>query len=649
MAPRTKASIEIDVKGLKAVNDLLSKLNSIDTKVNKINKLAGPRGREDQLSDQQKIETQINRLQTRSVRLRTQLVGLNEKDKKIQTIKARLTRAENKAAVGKFTAANRELAIAERELATQKLTTAELQKQAKFAPSSALNFSKSGRLLQGPAGSSQNTGANLMRRFGPTRGFDFQSAAISGAFPLLFGQGPIASLAGGLGGGVGGMFGGMGGFAGGIAATAAVQSIQNAVNAVSQLGQALNPLTADLDALVTSLGFTGTAEAERIKLIEQAQGKQAALNAVTAQMNQVLGADAVESLKRFGETSRLIGNNFSQALLKLQGALAPVLETIANFVSKTTGAEQSEIDRLSKSRIGTDPEAVAIQRRIAELQARPGASRSGAIQGQINNLKAELEARKKILAEQKKEDILSSNKNKKLDIALDKIEKENKLFNATLDGRKEEFLIEQQIDEILKSMDLTEQQINDTQKDRIRNAVKNNVELKKQVDLAKQVKDAFESLSKSINNDIKEGIKGLIKGTSTLGDLLNNVADRFLDVALNQALFGSILGSGGEKGGGILGAIGLFANGGRPPVGRPSIVGEKGPELFVPSSSGTIVPNNKLGGGGSTSVVVNVDASGSDVQGDDAGAKELGTLISVAVQGELLKQQRPGGLLSSLR
>ena len=475
------------------------------------------------------------------------------------------------------------------------------------------------------------------------------SGAIGGAFPLLFGQGGGAALGGAVGGAAGGLMGGQFGFALSLVGTQLGAAVDNFVKGAASVGQALNPLTADLDALVTSLGFTGTAEAERIKLIEQAQGKQAALNAVTAQMNQVLGADAVQSLKRFGEASRLIGNNFSQALLKLQGALAPVLETIAKFVSKTTGAEQGEIDRLSKSRIGTDPEAVAIQRRIAELQARPGASRSGAIQGQIANLKAELEARKKILAEQKKEDILSSNKNKKLDIALDKIEKENKLFNATLDGRKEEFLIEQQIDEILKSMDLTEQQINDTQKDRIRNAVKNNVELKKQVDLAKQVKDAFESLSKSINNDIKEGIKGLIKGTSTLGDLLNNVADRFLDVALNQALFGSILGSEGKKGGGILGAIGLFANGGRPPVGKPSIVGEKGPELFVPSSSGRIVPNNKLGGGGSTSVVVNVDASGSDVQGDDAGAKELGTLISVAVQGELLKQQRPGGLLSSLR
>ena len=82
---------------------------------------------------------------------------------------------------------------------------------------------------------------------------------------------------------------------------------------------------------------------------------------------------------------------------------------------------------------------------------------------------------------------------------------------------------------------------------------------------------------------------------------------------------------------------------------EPFLVGEKGPELFVPRSSGTIVPNNKLGGGGSTSVVVNVDASGTDVQGDDSQAKELGTLISVAVQGELIKQQRPGGLLASTR
>lgn len=46
-----------------------------------------------------------------------------------------------------------------------------------------------------------------------------------------------------------------------------------------------------------------------------------------------------------------------------------------------------------------------------------------------------------------------------------------------------------------------------------------------------------------------------------------------------------------------------FADGGEPPVNKPSIVGERGPELFVPKTAGTIVPNNQLVnmmGGGQT-------------------------------------------------
>ena len=74
------------------------------------------------------------------------------------------------------------------------------------------------------------------------------------------------------------------------------------------------------------------------------------------------------------------------------------------------------------------------------------------------------------------------------------------------------------------------------------------------------------------------------------------------------------------------------------------MVGEKGPELFVPNSSGNIVPNNKLGGG--ANVVVNVDAKGTSASGDSAAGKQLGGLIGAAVQSELIKQQRPGGLLA---
>lgn len=110
------------------------------------------------------------------------------------------------------------------------------------------------------------------------------------------------------------------------------------------------------------------------------------------------------------------------------------------------------------------------------------------------------------------------------------------------------------------------------------------------------------------------------------------------------------LGAGGGQVGrfGTLGpnfGIRQFAAGGTPPVGRPSIVGERGPELFMPGVRGTIIPNNAMGGG-STNVVVNVDASGSSVQGDQQQAKQLGLAVSAAVQAELIKQKRPGGLLA---
>jgi hypothetical protein len=83
-----------------------------------------------------------------------------------------------------------------------------------------------------------------------------------------------------------------------------------------------------------------------------------------------------------------------------------------------------------------------------------------------------------------------------------------------------------------------------------------------------------------------------------------------------------------------------FANG----IG---LMGEAGPEAIMPLRRGR---DGKLGvmssGGGTTNVVVNVDASGSKVEGDQSQAKALGNVISAAVQSELVRQKRPGGLLA---
>lgn len=87
-----------------------------------------------------------------------------------------------------------------------------------------------------------------------------------------------------------------------------------------------------------------------------------------------------------------------------------------------------------------------------------------------------------------------------------------------------------------------------------------------------------------------------------------------------------------------------FANGG---AGRLGLMGEAGPEAIIPLKRGADGKLGVAGGGGSTSVVVNVDASGSQVQGDSNRGEQLGRAISVAVQQELIKQRRPGGLLAA--
>ena len=169
--------------------------------------------------------------------------------------------------------------------------------------------------------------------------------------------------------------------------------------------------------------------------------------------------------------------------------------------------------------------------------------------------------------------------------------------------------------------------INDANKERLAAAQKLKEEQEAQQRQAEQLAD-------TIKDKITGAIMGAIDGSKSLKESLAGVLKMMAASFLNQGI------------GGIGKALKIpgFANGGRPPVGRASIVGERGPELFVPSRAGTIIPNNQLGG--STSVVVNVDASGTEVQGNQGNADQLGRLIGQAVQAELIKQKRPGGLLT---
>ena len=695
----TKAPIVFSFKGFDQLDNAIKKLQTLKTLVNDVNKLGGTKtgGKAGGVDRTRELTAQSNAL-NQVEKIRTRINDLDVKGTRLAAIKGRLTRAENAVKRGDLPLAKQILAASEKRLTilTQeskinKENTRELERQRKSIEQATRSIRR--RKIADKRRVREESPAFRLAQFRRNRTASdrrirrdtLSSAAIGGAFPLLFGQGGGASVGGALGGFAGGILGGQAGFALSLVGTQLGSIFDNIVNGAAELGKAIGPFTQDVQAVTTALGLQGSVEEARLRLIEETQGKTVAFNAAIKIMASRITQDGVDKLKNFGDNTRLLGEQFTLALTRLQAFAAGV----ANFVMRLTGLQDAlrerEATRIVAGAAATGDtraqELVERRRTVEGMRGQGGESTRKknlldqikleeqifAIQQKVSTEVAQLTSKSStLLADKEKElalnnrvaEIMKTGVNKELAKSLAEVEQ---IFDE-----EQKILLEKQKQTkaafekaIIETNDKNLQRELQERYDQITNQLhQHNIERDKGIKLTKdladgtgKVEEAFRKLNETIRNDIKEGIKGLIKGTSTLGDLLNNVADRFLDLALNQALFGSAAGEFKKgKGGGIFGAIaGMFANGGRPPVGRPSIVGERGPELFVPRSSGTIVPNNKLGGGNNTSVVVNVDASGSDVQGDDAGAKELGGLISVAVQSELVRQQRPGGLLSSIR
>ena len=247
----------------------------------------------------------------------------------------------------------------------------------------------------------------------------------------------------------------------------------------------------------------------------------------------------------------------------------------------------------------------------------------------------ELQTDKEILKIQNRLKDIQATQAEKAKDTIDGLLAEQALLQATLNGKEEEVRLEQRINEILEeNPKLTEKEV--------KQILEANEALKKKIKLQEQSDALYKKITGTIENGIVDGIMSAVEGTKSLAESLSGVLRQLARMFLTQGI-GSF-GKDGEKGTGLLGVLG-FADGGRPPVGRPSIVGERGPELFVPDRAGTIIPNHALGS--SASVTVNVDASGSSVEGNADQASQLGKAIGIAVQAELVKQKRPGGLLAS--
>ena len=227
-------------------------------------------------------------------------------------------------------------------------------------------------------------------------------------------------------------------------------------------------------------------------------------------------------------------------------------------------------------------------------------------------------------------------------------------------------------------------------------------ELNELMNVGNQVVGAATAIGDAFGNSFKGVITGSMTAKEALASFFSSVAEYFADMVakmiakwITLAILNSIVkifpggggfsanaaGFGGNFDAGIpaLGGIpdysgafakgGTFAQNGIIPyanggiVNRPTmfkfarggamatgVMGEAGPEAIMPLKRGA---DGKLGvasaGGSGVTVNVSVDAKGTQVQGDPGQGAQLGRVIAGAVQQELIKQQRPGGLLAGAK
>jgi len=428
-----------------------------------------------------------------------------------------------------------------------------------------------------------------------------------------------------------------------------------------------------------SLVFTGIAVAIKgITVVTPLIIGQLATLSTSFQVAAINSALASTGLQGVAASSFLAAGGLTKATIALSalklaliktgiGAAIVILGTLAaKFIDNKNAAKQAaDAQAEFNKQIGITTEdggeLADVIDDIARKERKLAETKRGLAGESIRDDLEELEARKKILeGEAKRNEELSKNK-KFNDATIAALKQITTLENKLLGKKDEQITLENQINEIKKEYtgEDAKQLINlITTIDALK---KKNEELDKSKKAAEELKQKFMDIGEEIETSLKDNLRDAITGAQSFGqamtNVLNKIRDKIIDAQIDKLLgnFGENFGDsfgGQRKGiGGFLGGLigGLFrANGGPVKAGQPYIVGERQPELFVPRTSGTILPSVPTGGGGTTNnmITVNVDATGSSVQGNGSEADQLGGLIASVVQATIIDEQRSGGLLN---
>jgi hypothetical protein len=519
------------------------------------------------------------------------------------------------------------------------------------------------------------------------------NALIGGAFPLLFGQGVGASVGGALGGFGGGLLGGQFGFALSLVGTSLGSAVDRFVDGARKVGEAMNENAKEFDRVQNIIGKEGadklSAFASSTKTLSKtfgdfilgAQSGIAGLIGATGILNNLISGMQMRiakgQAKRSTEFQQRVQGLRSQGGqgIKKRNILAEETNrqfdmNVQNFanVQADTSFEliQAEIQGLEREAILNDDitekmrQALEVRfqhQDIIEKLVEAGAVISDQESDMILDLLEQKQLREdnldlqNFLKENAKEQRrLADQEQKDYDDAIKKLnklkensnsatkdlEKQNELNQIKLTGSEYDIALAEE------KIGLTKEQLALFDEEAFKIAFNN----KLKIDGLIEQKQLYDEIGASIEKSIVGNLTDAVMGTQSLGqaavNVLNNLKRKIIEVQIEQAVSGI-----GKGIGGFLGNLFKRERGGPVSAGGAYLVGEKGPEILqMGSRGGNIIPNNKIEGGTTNMVTVNVDASGSSVAGNSTDAQALGAAIGAAVQAQLIKEKRPGGLLT---
>lgn len=180
-------------------------------------------------------------------------------------------------------------------------------------------------------------------------------------------------------------------------------------------------------------------------------------------------------------------------------------------------------------------------------------------------------------------------------------------------------------------------------------------------DALTKTKHAAEEMTDALTEGLTDAILHFDSATKSAGAFAESIAAAIIKAQITAPLSKSIVdgltGDGTRSpfaaagdflsgaAGGVKKFLG-FADGGSPPVGVPSIVGERGPEVFVPRTAGYIIPNHKLGGGDSFTQVLNISPGLPETVG--AAIRNAAPQIAAAAKAMVLDAAQRGGAESRM-